>query len=169
MLLDASVPGVTLPDALPLAADRAWRTWHFAFHMVDDLPEALIVGRERIYLDWFLCRKTANPQTFSEQDIDEYLRVFVRDGGLRAGLAFYRQVGRSAAQNRELVAQAKLAMPVLAIGADQGLIADMAGPVRAFATDVTGCIMPHSGHFIPEEQPEALANILRSFLNQERL
>lgn len=164
VLLDAGIPGVTLPDALPIAADRAWRTWHFAFHMVDDLPEALIGGRERIYLDWFLRRKTANPQTFSEKDIDEYLRVFVRDGGLRAGLAFYREFGRSADQNRALADRGQLPMPVLAIGADQGSIADMAGPLAAFAADVTGCVMPHCGHFIPEEQPEALAGALREFL-----
>lgn len=166
VLLDAGIPGVTLPDALPVAPDRAWRTWHFAFHVVDDLPEALITGRERVYLEWFLRRKAANPQTFSDDDIYEYLRVFVQYGGLRAGLAFYREVGRSAAQNRALVAQAKLPMPVLAVGADQGSIADMAGPLRAFADDVTGCTMPHCGHFIPEEQPEALADILRSFLGE---
>jgi len=169
VLLDAGIPGVTLPDALPVAADRAWRTWHFAFHVVDDLPEALISGRERVYLDWFLRRKAANPQTFSESDINEYLRVFVRDGGLRAGLAFYREVGRSASQNRELVARAKLSMPVLAIGADQGSIADMANPLRAYADDVTGYTMPHCGHFIPEEQPEALADILQSFLGKAKI
>ena len=33
-LLDAGIPGITLPDALPVTADRAWRTWHFAFHVI---------------------------------------------------------------------------------------------------------------------------------------
>ncbi|MFS3137114.1 alpha/beta fold hydrolase [Gluconacetobacter sacchari] len=51
-LLDAGIPGVTLPDMLPVAPDRAWRTWHFAFHAIPDLPEALIDGHERVYLDW---------------------------------------------------------------------------------------------------------------------
>ena len=32
VLMDAGIPGITLPDALPTAPDRAWRTWHFAFH-----------------------------------------------------------------------------------------------------------------------------------------
>ena len=169
VLLDAGIPGVTLPDTLPVAADRAWRTWHFAFHVVDDLPEALITGRERVYLEWFLRRKTANPQTFSDHDIDEYVRVFAKDGGLRAGLAFYRDVGRSASQNRELVAQARLPMPVLAVGADQGSIADMAGPLRMFADNVTGYTISNCGHFIPEEQPEALADVLRSFLGEAHL
>lgn len=50
-LLDAGIPGITLPDALPTAPERAWRTWHFAFHAIPDLPEMLIAGREREYLE----------------------------------------------------------------------------------------------------------------------
>ena len=162
-LLDAGIPGVTLPELLPTAPERAWRTWHFPFHAIPDLPELLISGHERAYLDWFLRRKTANPEAFSDADLDEYLRVFVKDGGIRAGLAFYRAAAMSARQNRELCAEAKLIMPVLAIGADQGSIADMAGPLREFASEVRGLTMPHCGHFIPEEQPTALANELRRF------
>ena len=163
--LDAGIPGITLPDALPVTPDKAWRTWHFAFHMVADLPEALINGKERTYLDWFLRRKAANPESFSEADIDEYERVFLKDGGLRAGLAFYRAIARSASQNRTLRDREKLKMPVLAVSADQGSIPDMASPLRAFADDVTGVTIAHSGHFIAEEQPLALSEALTRFFD----
>ncbi|WP_375383533.1 alpha/beta fold hydrolase [uncultured Sphingomonas sp.] len=162
-ILDAGIPGITLPDMLPTAPDRAWRTWHFAFHALADLPEALIAGRERVYLDWFLRRKAADPSSFSEADLDEYVRIFTRPGALRAGLAFYRSVGLSAEQNRALVRDARLAMPVLAVSADQGSIPDMAGPLRPFADDLRGETIAPSGHFIPEEQPEALAALLADF------
>ena len=166
VLMDAGIPGITLPDALPIAPDRAWRTWHFAFHALPDLPELLIGGRERQYLDWFLRRKTANPDAFSDDDITEYLRVFTKDGGLRAGLAYYRAASLSAHQNRELSARGKLTMPVLALGADQGSIADMAAPLRAYAEDVRGGVVANCGHFIPEEQPEAAARELASFFGE---
>jgi pimeloyl-ACP methyl ester carboxylesterase len=162
-LLDAGIPGVTLPDLLPATPDRGWKTWHFAFHTVPDLPEALISGRERAYLDWFLRRKVADPRSIGEADLDEYLRVFTLPGALRAGLAYYREVGKSAEQNRALVRNGKLTMPVLAISADQGSIPDMALPLRAYADDVRGEIVADSGHFIPEEQPEAVAGLLTSF------
>jgi microsomal epoxide hydrolase len=162
-LLDAGIPGITLPEALPTHPDRAWRTWHFAFHALPDLPETLISGRERPYLDWFLRRKTANPETFSDADIDEYLRVFTKDGGLRAGLGYYRAAALSARQNRELAARGKLPMPVLALGADQGSIVDMATPLQNFAEDVRGGVVANCGHFIPEEQPEATARTLTDF------
>ena len=86
-LLDAGIPGITLPDALPATPEKAWKTWHFAFHLLPDLPEALISGREEIYLEWFLRRKTASPMAFSDADIARYVRLMQQNGALRAGLA----------------------------------------------------------------------------------
>lgn len=163
VLMDAGIPGITLPEALSTAPDRVWRTWHFAFHMVADLPEVLLTGHEREYIDWFLRRKAASPAVFSESDLDEYLRTFRKDGGLRAGLAFYRAVLQSAQQNKALAARVRLAMPVLAIGADQGSIADMATPLAAVAEEVIGVTIRHCGHFIQEEQPIALTQALMAF------
>lgn len=165
-LLDAGIPGVTLPDALPATPDKAWKTWHFAFHLLPDLPEALISGREEIYLEWFLRRKTASPMAFSDGDMAEYVRLLRQNGALRAGLAPYREVTTSAAQNRALCEQGKLTLPLLAISADQGSIASMAAPLRQFADDVTDITIEHSGHFIPDEQPQALADALAAFFRQ---
>jgi microsomal epoxide hydrolase len=164
-LLDAGIPGITLPDSLPTDPERAWRTWHFAFHSIPDLPEILIAGREREYLDWFLRRKAANPETFSEADIEEYVRVFKKAGGLRAGLAYYRASSLSAQQNRELSAMGKLRTPVLALGSDQGSITDMATPLKAFVQDVQGGTISFCGHFLPEEQPAVVARELKAFFS----
>ena len=164
-LLDAGIPGITLPDNLPTSPERAWRTWHFAFHAIPDLPEMLLAGKERAYLEWFLRRKTANPTTFSDADIDVYLHAFLKDGGLRAGMAFYRSAALSAQQNRELAVKSKLKPPVLAIIADQGSILDMAKPLKVFADNVRGVTIANCGHFLPEEQPKAVADELMAFFN----
>jgi pimeloyl-ACP methyl ester carboxylesterase len=163
VVMDAGIPGITLPDALPTAPERAWRTWHFAFHALSDLPEMLITGREREYLDWFLRRKAANPETFTDADMNEYLRIFKKEGGLRAGLSYYRAAALSAQQNRALCARGKLKMPILALGSDQGSIVDMASPLKAFADDVQGGMIANCGHFLPEEQPAAIALELTTF------
>ncbi|WP_226570890.1 alpha/beta fold hydrolase [Mangrovibacter yixingensis] len=162
-LLDAGIPGITLPDSLPATPDKAWKTWHFAFHLLPDLPEALITGREEVYLTWFLRRKTASPMVFSDTDIAEYTRLLQQNGALRAGLAPYREITASARQNRTLREQGKLQVPLLAISADQGSITDMATPLREFADDVTGITIANSGHFIPDEQPDALSEALAAF------
>ena len=167
-VMDAGIPGVTLPDQLPIDPAVAWKTWHFAFHTVPDLPEMLIGGREREYLTWLLRRKSAAPHSFSDADLDEYTRVLCRTGGLRAGLGYYRAFRESADQNRDLLARhGKLAMPVLALGADQGSIVDMVTPMQAVATDVTGGTIAHCGHYVPEEQPEAVAAELMAFFAEQ--
>lgn len=84
---------------------------------------------------------------------------------MRAGLAYYRSAALSARQNRELSAKGKLKTSVLALSADQGSIPDMAGPLRAFAEDVQGATIANCGHFLPEEQPVAVANELTTFFN----
>jgi len=55
---------------------------------------------------------------------------------------------------------------VLALGSDQGSIADMATPLRAIATDVRGGIVANCGHFLPEEQPDAVVKELDAFLGE---
>ncbi|WP_280641111.1 alpha/beta fold hydrolase, partial [Streptomyces afghaniensis] len=63
----------------------------------------------------------------------------------------------------------RLTMPVLALWGSAGLPSRL--PTleiwRAYADDVTGAEIPECGHFIPEEQPEALLGHLRSFLADE--
>ncbi|WP_163460273.1 alpha/beta fold hydrolase, partial [Escherichia coli] len=39
VLLDANIPGVTLRPTVEVGPDN-WKSWHFFFHPVPDLPEA---------------------------------------------------------------------------------------------------------------------------------
>jgi pimeloyl-ACP methyl ester carboxylesterase len=162
-LMDAGIPGITLPDSLPSSTDVSWKTWHFAFHAVPDLPEILLDGRERPYLEWFFRTKTADPSCYGETEIGEYLRTFNAPGGVRSGLSFYRAAARSAEQNRALAAERKLGMPVLGLSADQGSIPDMATALRPYIGDVAGETIEACGHFQPEEQPNAVADALIRF------
>ncbi|WP_213305677.1 alpha/beta fold hydrolase [Paraburkholderia sacchari] len=160
-ILDTGIPGISLPDTLPWASNVAWRTWHVAFHNIPDLPEALLEGREHIYLEWYLQRKAAKPQVFSKEDFEEYLRVF-KATGLKGGLAYYRAISVSAEQNREFSAKGKITTPILAVRADEGSMPDLVPQLQAIATDVRGTTIV-SGHYIPEEAPEALAVELEKF------
>ena len=163
-LLDAGIPGITLPEAIPTDPDRAWKTWHFAFHLVPELPETLLAGREREYVGWFLKMKALSPDTFDDAELDHYAAALAADGGLRAALAYYRDAAESARRNHEALARRHLAVPVLGISSSHGSIPDMAASIGPWAEDVTGVIVPDAGHFIPDEQPEAVAAALAGFI-----
>lgn len=162
-ILDAGIPGITLPGSLPSSSDVSWKTWHFPFHAVPDLPEILLEGRERPYLEWFFREKSADPTWCDEACLSEYLRIFTAPGATRSGLAFYRELARSAEQNTGLAQARRLELPVLALGADQGSIRDLGGALAPFCSSVRSETMSNCGHFQPEEQPEAVASALGDF------
>ena len=167
MLLDANIPGVTLKPAIELGPDN-WKSWHFLFNSVPDLPEALLAGRERILIEWFFSRKTANkPGVFSRADIDEYERVYQTLGGLRGMLGYYRAAVEDAAQNRAL-RDTPLTVPVLALGGDRGSAPDLHQALKPLAQDLQGGVLEDCGHYLPEEQPRELARRMLAFLTQGR-
>src|SRR5450631_1740361 len=58
----------------------------------------------------------------------------------------------------------KLGMPVLAIGAEKSLGTGMADISRSVASNVEGGIVPHSGHWIMEENPQDTVDLVTGFL-----
>lgn len=168
-LLDAGIPGITLPDSIPTDPDRAWKTWHFAFHLVPELPETLLSGRERDYVDWFLKAKSLAPDTFDGAEIDHYAAAIAAEGGLRASLAYYRDAAESARRNHDALRRGPLTVPVLGISSSHGSIPDMAASISPWAQDTAGVLIPLAGHFIPEEQPDATVDALTAFIEHERV
>ncbi|WP_328467313.1 alpha/beta fold hydrolase [Streptomyces sp. NBC_00448] len=168
-LLDAGIPGISLPDAIPTDPQRAWKTWHFAFHLVPDLPETLLAGRERDYVDWFLKAKTLSPDTFDDAEIDHYAAAVAAEGGLRASLSYYRAAAESARGNHEALGRRHLTVPILAVSSSHGSIPDMAASISPWADHVTGAVIPGAGHFIPDEQPDAVVGALTAFIDRKRV
>ncbi|MBO1332781.1 alpha/beta fold hydrolase [Streptomyces sp. VRA16 Mangrove soil] len=163
-LLDAGIPGVTLPDSIPTDPARAWKTWHFAFHLVPDLPETLLADREREYVSWFLRAKALDPGAFDDADLDHYAAALAADGGLSASLAYYRDAAESARRNHEALGRRHLTLPVLGMSSSHGSIPDMAASLGPWADNTTSVVVPDAGHFIPDEQPEAVAAALTGFI-----
>ncbi|WP_409466140.1 alpha/beta fold hydrolase [Amycolatopsis sp. GA6-003] len=161
-LLDAGIPGITLPESIPTDPERAWKTWHFAFHLVAGLPETLLTGREREYVDWFLNAKSLTP--FDSTETGHYAAALAAEGGLRASLAYYREAAESARQNRAALERQHLTVPVLGISSSHGSIPDMAASLSPWADNTTGVVLPNAGHFIPDEQPDAVVAALTEFV-----
>jgi pimeloyl-ACP methyl ester carboxylesterase len=144
--------------------------WWFAFYQVPDLPEALLQGKEREYISWFIKGLAYNPSAITEEDIDVFASHYSAPGGMRAGFEYYRSFPQDAKDNKELAATAKLTMPVLVLSGDiyPALGGDLPGSstlnsIQALATNVHGIIVPFSGHWIPEEQPDFLVDQLFKF------
>jgi pimeloyl-ACP methyl ester carboxylesterase len=148
--------------------------WWFGFHQTPDIPEMLTVGKEKEYLSWFYRGLAYNPQAIAEEDIEEFVSHYSAPGGMRAGFEYYRAFPIDAEQNKESRARAELQMPVLVLGGDiyPAIGGDDPGnptlnSTQQLASNVQGIVVPLSGHWIPEEQPDFVIEKIITFINQE--
>jgi pimeloyl-ACP methyl ester carboxylesterase len=83
--------------------------------------------------------------------------------------AAFEQFGafnQDAVDNKALLAAGKLDMPVLAVGAEKSFGAGQANELRSVANNVTSAIVPGSGHWVMEENPDATTRLVVEFLSR---
>jgi pimeloyl-ACP methyl ester carboxylesterase len=163
-ILDVTIPGEGWENIRQI--NRRGGIWHLAFHSVRDLPEALVAGRERLYLSWFYRSAAYDPSAISEADIDEYARCYSAPGAMRAGFEYYRAIFADVDHNKEN-AKTKLKMPVLALGGERGFHVLPLRSMKELAEDVRGGVVERSGHWIAEERPEYLIDQLTTFFAEK--
>ncbi|MBW0105574.1 alpha/beta fold hydrolase [Pseudonocardia sp. KRD291] len=158
VLVDALLPGLGLEEAMNVAEGGMW---HFGFFMTPHVPEMLLDGHE---LEFFTATFTAmaNPGTFSDDDLAAYAREYTGRERLRGGFAHYRTLLEDGRENRALLAEKKLPMPVLAIGSTHSGTST-AQALAPHADDVQGTVAP-TGHFVAEEDADWFTKAVTEFL-----
>jgi YVTN family beta-propeller protein len=162
---------MNIPGFIPAGKKPSW--WS-VFHQTRDLPEALVQGKELMYLTWFFNNLAYNPSALT-QDINEFVSHYSAPGAMRAGFEYYRAVPQDAIENQNY-SKIKLTMPVLAVGAsyypvyggnvtsEPSILGDSPlYAMKALAQNVRGIQVPNSGHWIPEERPDFLIKLLDNF------
>jgi pimeloyl-ACP methyl ester carboxylesterase len=85
---------------------------------------------------------------------------------MRAMFSIYRALPQDAEDNAAMIkANGKLKMPVLALGGDKsfGRGMEVLESLQRMAENATGGLVPNSGHWVTEEQPEFVAKALLDF------
>jgi pimeloyl-ACP methyl ester carboxylesterase len=157
-LLDAPLPGVGPWEEIlknPLL-------WHFRFGGPD--MERLVKGRERIYLDRFWNEFSADPKKFDEASREHYARLYARPAAMHSGFEQFKAFDQDAIDNRAFLNKGMLTMPVLAVGGEKSFGPMMATVMRSAATNVQQAVIPHSGHWLMEENPADTIKLLKDFL-----
>jgi len=157
-IVDVPLPGIEPWDRM----QGAPALWHFAFHAQRDLAEALIQGRERLYIESFVRARAFNPAALADEEIDVYAAQMAAPGCLRGGLEYYRTFADDAAANKAFAAT-KLAMPVLGIGGDR-LGPVLKGIVEAIGTNARAVTLKNCGHWVVEERTAEFLTALGEFL-----
>ncbi|SEN88731.1 alpha/beta fold hydrolase [Actinacidiphila rubida] len=142
--------------------------WHFGFFALQTgLPESLIQGRELTWTSGFMREIAVKKDTLTPEDLQifaSYLRDYAH---LEASFAWFRTIPQDITDNAQFQ-KTKLTMPVLAIGADGSLGSSVAKQVRHYATHVTPVVVKDSGHWIYEEHPKEMTELLLRFFGDGR-
>ena len=157
-VMDAQLPGIGPWDEIL----KSPMLWHFNFRGPD--MERLVQGRERIYLDRFWNELSANPKAIDEDTRRHYAELYARPGGMHSAFEQFAAFNQDSADNKQFAGHGKLAMPVLAIGADKSFGTAQADVLRFVASNVTGQVIANSGHWLMEEQPTATVAAIAAFL-----
>jgi pimeloyl-ACP methyl ester carboxylesterase len=160
VLMDAPIPGVGPWDELA----HVPKAWHFYFYGPDE--ERLVAGRERIYLDRFYNELSVTPARIDDATRAHYAALYAQPGAMHAAFSQFAAFPQDATDNRAVLARGKLATPVLAVGGSGSYGRLMPVIARAAFTNVTSDTIPDAGHWLMEEQPQAVVQVVRAFLDR---
>ncbi len=164
VLMEAALPGLGLEKLYDAA--RYPRMYHLPlFEAPNALAEALITGREGMFVRHFMRQQTYDPSGVDDETLDVYARYLAAPGALHGGISYFRAHHLDAEHNREN-AKTPLPMPVLTIGGTASFGADLAGEIRPLAKNVRSVMIENCGHYLAEEQPEQVVAELRRFFNE---
>jgi len=158
LLLDAALIGLAPVEAyMPRPGSR---TWQFHFHAMDDMPELLTAGREEEYLGWYFRTKSKVPGSMPPEAVAEYVRAYSKPGAMTAGFKYYRAVERNRSF-AEAHRQHRFAKPLSVYGGEFATGDNFLKSLQSCDPAVTGGVLPGCGHYLPEEAPDAVAELIR--------
>ncbi|MBO3675098.1 alpha/beta fold hydrolase [Streptomyces sp. NEAU-YJ-81] len=165
-VMEAPIPDDSLYRFPALEANpKTPSMWHFGLFQLP-LAEHLISGHERVFVQGFIEELLVNKAAFTPADYNFYAHYLKEPGRTVAWMKMYRELRGDVDQNKKFLAEGKLKMPVLAIGGQASFGGKIADQWRDYATNVSGRVLKGAGHWVTEEKPKDVTNLLQSFLQK---
>ena len=162
VVIDAPLPGIGQIWQDQLVNPK---TWHFNFYGPDE--ERLVAGRERIFLDRFYNELSAHPERIDEATRAHYAAIYAKPHAMHDAFEQFKAFPQDGVDNRAMLATGgKLTMPVYALGAEKSYGLTMKKDLDQVATNVTGGVVPDSGHWVMEENPAATTKLIVDYLSK---
>ncbi|KAI7509168.1 alpha/beta-hydrolase [Hortaea werneckii] len=149
---------------------RQVQQFHFIFHQVPDLPEALVKGNERVYIMHFYTKIGYKVDALNKEDIDQYAAAYEQPGAMRCAFELYRAFEKDAEDNKSRLAkQGKCIVPTLNLSGEKS---HHRSEAEEMALEVTKedklqvGVMKDAAHWLAEENPAGFVEELLAFVRQ---
>lgn len=140
-------------------------SWHIGVLAAPGIAEMLFPGSEQEILgQWAFPSMSAVHGAISQDDVDEFARVYSRVDGWRGPIGLYQSMLSEGEELKALAESNPLTMPVLAVGG-------LGGPFtlgtlsQVTQGDVASVQLDGIGHYVAMEAPEALAEAILPFIS----
>lgn len=144
------------------------KSWYVFALQVPGLPGRLVEKGVFAYAKASFRRDPSRPGTFSEADIERYGAAMGQDGALTAAANYYRALLRWPLRTRRLLR--RIEAPVLVIWGekDRYLRPELAKPDPAWVPNARVERLPHASHWVQQDRPEEVNDLLLGFLLPRR-
>ena len=146
------------------------RSWYVFFFLIPYIPELVFKIRSKQMIKEIFRGSVIRKTTFSDEDIDKYYQALAKPGAFTAALNYYRAafLKRSRGSKSE-GSNKKISSPTLLIWGeeDKALGKELTyGMESLFTGPFTIEYIPNCSHWVNEEQPERVNQLLLQFLTK---
>jgi pimeloyl-ACP methyl ester carboxylesterase len=136
-------------------------SFHFGFNMAPQgIPEHILDTKDVGTYFGYVFRFAHVPQAI---DVQRYVDAYLDPARRSAGYDYYRAWPENAKDNQDNAQAKRLAQPVLAVGAEFVFGLTVATSFQQVANDVRGVVVPGSGHWPQEENPQFMIDCASLF------
>jgi pimeloyl-ACP methyl ester carboxylesterase len=165
-----TVAEILLPGVQPIWQKFATILWHWPFHLVADLPEELVQGRQRAYFGKFYDGTGEGNGPFTDKAIKEFVKAYKSDDSLSAGFGLYRTMDQDSKFIRS--AQIPIDQPILLIGGQfsTGFVLPQmkAGLNKLGHSNVRQVIYKGATHWVMENNAEQFVADVTAFVEENK-
>ncbi|RSM74733.1 alpha/beta hydrolase [Kibdelosporangium aridum] len=132
--------------------------WWFAFNQLTELPQVLLNGRFRALIDHLCAGALVNQDAITDVDRQIYAEAYDSPDAIRASNDWYQTFVQDI---QDVKTYAPVSMPVLGLAAEGNAFLETA--LRKQSADFQIEYIANTGHYVAEEQPEAVVEHLLKF------
>lgn len=160
-----NIPTLTIFEKMNAHVARGH--WFFLFNNVHELPEALVSGREEVWLRYIFASWCYNPEALSNEEIATYVEAYRQAGALTGAFNDYRAGEIDVEQDKQDRGK-KIDCPTLVLWGEDfasgGKMWNFREVWHHYANHPEFLSIPHCGHLPHEEQPDEVNAALLRFL-----
>jgi epoxide hydrolase 4 len=172
IVMNAPHPAIVQRNAFRNYAQMQ-KSWYMFFFLLEKAPEKVLSRNNFEILKHIFEISIKRKDRFSSLDIEEYVSSWSKEGGITGGLNYYR-----ANLNEEFwgnlgesIPFPKIKIPTLQIWGEDDIFLgkELAEGTKEFVVDAPFSlkVIPNCGHWVQQEAPEEVNQIMEEFLSND--